>query len=272
MSPVWLMKFLMLITLACSGANAWQVTTGDFDAWKKSIDVKQSVVFNLNQFFQSRSLSSNDYQKYTAEFPSMMKERVFFESEKLLTEIKTTSEICTKIAKIQFPKTVSESKPSEINKLIANFEKEILRVESLDCLGELDLEKVFQVFMSSEFQKKSISGLLSTETSPEINQVCQKTYILGIGTSDYCFTQDVWRNENTIVIHSFNESNKRAVSAPVYFREVLTVIQKAKDNTISIYNLAYGRGPDLPFHGLVKNIVSKQQARLIELLIKDAGF
>ena len=195
------------------------------------------------------------------------------ESEKTLTELKVASQQCSKIAKIQFSETISDSKSNETeNKLAVAFEKEILRVETLDCLGALDLEKVFQVFMSSEFQKKSISGLLSTASSPEINQVCQKTYVLGLGTSDYCFTQDIWRNENTIVIHSFNETNKTAVSAPVYFREVLTVIEKTKDNMVSIYNLAYGRGPDLPFHSIVKNIVSKQQARLIEQLIKDSNF
>lgn len=271
MSFYRVMNFVILFTFCCSAANAWQIATGNFDTWKKSLEVKQTVVFNLNQFFRSKSLDSRDFQKYAAEFPKIMKERVFSESETLLTEAKVTSDECTKIAKIQFPKKVSESKLFSQDKLVEIFESEILRVETLDCLGAVDLEKVFQVFMSADFQKKSISGLLSVVIDPEINQVCQKTHILGLGTSDYCFTQDIWRNNDTIVIHSFNETNKATASAPVYFREVLTVMQKNKDDKISIYNLAYGRGPDLPFHALVKNIVSKQQVRLIEQLIQASG-
>ncbi len=250
--------------LSCTVANAWQVATGDFETWKRSIAVKPSVVFNLDQFFKGHALDAKDYQQYTTEFPILMKEKVFSESEKLL--LKVNSKDCSKISKIEFPKKVSDSDQTEA------FEKEILRVETLDCLGAVDLEKVFQVFMSADFQKKSISGLLSVVVDTEINQVCQKTYILGLGTSDFCFTQDIWRSEDTIVIHSFNESNKASANAPVYFREVLTVIQKDKADKVSIYNLTYGRGPDLPFHSIVKSIVARQQIRLIENLIKASAF
>ncbi len=76
-----------------------------------------------------------------------MKERIFLESEKTLTELKVASQQCSKIAKIQFSETISDSKSNETeNKLAVAFEKEILRVETLDCLGALDLEKVFQVY------------------------------------------------------------------------------------------------------------------------------
>ncbi len=259
----------LLISEMAQVSLAWQINHGSFEDWKKSIVIKPSVMINLNKFFTDNKIANLDSDVYVAAFPSFMQEKVFQDAEKIFDKIKTDSSSCPKFSKFQFPGKVSDS--SVENKMSAYFEKEILRIETLDCLGSIDLEKVFAIFSSEAFQRKSISGLKSMSIDPNTNRVCQKTYILGLGTSDFCFTQDIWHSENMIVMHSFNETNQPTASAPVYFREVLTVFQKTMDNKILLYTVAYGRGPNLPFHGIIKNILSQQQSSLISQLIKEAS-
>lgn len=263
-------SLLCLLALS-SFANAWQISSGDFTTWKKSLRIEPSVAIEMNNFFIQKSIQSSSSILYSEQFPQVMKNKVFTEALSALAVVEQSTAICPKFSKVQFPGEVTSQVDPQMSTLAAAFETEILRVETLDCLGRVDLEKVFNVFMSSEFQKKSINGLKAVTADQATNQVCQQTSIFGLGSSSYCFTQKIWKDSDTIVIHSFNESNKPNVSAPVYFREVITVFKRTLQNEILVYNLAYGRGPNLPLHSFVKSTVQKQQARLIELLIESTG-
>ena len=262
--------FLSLLAFS-SLANAWQISNGDFTTWQKALRIEPSVAIEMNNFFIQNSIQSSSSLLYSQQFPQVMKSKVFTEAQSALAVVEQSTAQCPKFSNVQFPGQLTSQSDPQISTLAAAFETEILRVETLDCLGRLDLEKVFNVFMSSEFQKKSINGLKAVTADQSTNQVCQQTSIFGLGNSSYCFIQKIWKDSDTIVIHSFNESNKPSVSAPVYFREVITVFKRTQQNEILVYNLAYGRGPNLPLHGYVKSTVQKQQARLIELLIEASG-
>ena len=171
---------------------------------------------------------------------------------------------CNSDSEIDFADNITNIKLGE------DFESEALRIETMDCLGKLDHNKVFATLMSDSFQKKSVSGLQDMQSDQTNNLVCQKTSIFPIGKSSYCFTQNIWQNENTYVIQSFNETNNAGASSPVYFREVFTVIKKMSSGDVLLYNLAIGRGPDLPFHSIVKATVRNQQQSMIQQLIDDS--
>ena len=263
---IHLKKLLVIMSLS-SVANAWQISTGDFKSWQNSLTIEPSVAIELNKFFAQNSSSVT----YAEQFPVLMKDKVFTEALAALAATEQSTTVCPKFSSVQFPGQITHKNDPVLSSMANAFESEMLRVETLDCLGRVDLEKVFNVFMSAEFQRKAINGLKPFTPDQTTNQVCQQASVIGLGNSAYCFTQKIWKDADTIVIHSFNESNKPNVSAPVYFREVITVFKRTQQNEILVYNLAYGRGPNLPLHSFVKSTVQKQQARLIELLIEASG-
>lgn len=269
------MKNLIFLNLAffvyCTSATAWQISTGDFNEWERSLVIKPSVSSELNNFFQLKIPQSSIAINYSEQLPKFMKKKIFAEALAAMGPLDNPSTSCNQFSKVQFPGHITTQTDPQSAHAAKAFEAEMIRVETLDCLSNRELENVFAVFMSSDFQKKSIKGLKSITANEATNQICQQTSVFGLGNSSYCFTQDIWKNSDTIVLHSFNESNAPGVAAPVYFREVITVFKRTLQNEVLVYNLTYGRGPDLPLHSLIKGMVQKQQARLIELLIESSG-
>ncbi len=256
------------LLIYCSFAQAWQFQTGDYKSWSSNLVIADSVAAQIDLHFQNEGQLVNS--PYSTAFPKAMLLKIFSEMESRMNSSDLASSICTAYTNITFPKlNFPMAIPGRELSAAKSFEKEFLRVESLDCLGEKNLNSVFSVFLSDAFQLSAINGLKDIKTDQKTNKVCHKTKIFGVGESDYCFTQNLWRDENTIVIHSFNETNKAGIEAPVFFREVVTVLKKLKNNHVVLYNLAYGRGPKLPFHPIVKGIVAQQQAALIETLVNS---
>lgn len=254
-----------LIAASAQMVQAWQIISGGpYNAWQASLTDVSSVSAQINLYFQN--LQQPNAGSYAVALPGLMKNKLFSEMLMMMNTSDLANSICRPQSMIDFPVKLFSNSPAYAQ----DFEKEVLAVRTLDCLPELNLDKVFNTLMSDDFQKQSIKGLKAISSNQTTNLVCQQTKVFGIGKSDYCFTQHIWKDTDTYVIHSFNETNKAGIESPVYFREVITVLKKLKNNQIVFFNLAYGRGPDLSFHGIVKNVVKKQQVELVNALVSES--
>ncbi len=247
----------ILAALTCTSAQAWQIETGDYDKWLNSLTPPAGVEKQVALFWKRNNLADPPLD-YIADFGQTMK-------LKFTSEIKTFN-TCANNTRIDFLDSVFSNSPAAA----APFENNFLRIESVNCLGRLNLDKVFNQFLDPEFNKRTIQGLKKITIDPNTNKVCHETSILAIGKSSYCFTQNIWKNEHKYVIHSFNEENAAGIEAPVYFRQVITVFEKLPSDEIIIYALAYGRGPNIPFKSLVKGVIKSQQKNLIDELIRSS--
>ncbi len=247
---------MALFTLSLQ-AQAWKISGGNSDDWIASLKPSSSVKEQVSLFWKNHNLAGEPTD-YVSSLPSAMKQLTFRQLPPQLG--------CRDDINVGFINRIFSDSPIAAQRFEAGF----LRVESTNCLGRLNLETVFNVFMSDEFQMRTIRGLKGIQSNQKTNQVCQQTSVSVIGNSSYCFTQNIWRNETKIMIHSFNESNAAGVQAPVYFREVLTVLEKLPSDEILIYNLAYGRGNDIPFKPIVRGVIQKQQQSLISELIRSS--
>ena len=240
-------------------ASAWQIHTSDFASWTASLKVPASVFAQLNSYFQEKP--AGDQSAYVASLPDLLRQKSFGEMQARLAAI-DSSERCETFFNASFVSKLFKSSPVGAQE----FEKEMIRAESVSCLGQKNTGSVFEALMSDEFQKKTIMGLAQIKSDPQTNQVCHSISTFGIGRSDYCFTQNVWQEGELFVIHSYNESNSKNATAIVYFREMLTVIKRLKNGEALVYNLTYGRGPDLPFHSVVLRMLKGQHSTFIEEL------
>lgn len=247
-------------------AQAWIIHQGDLTNWMNSLSPAKSVSSEVEKYFTDENINakSADIQTYIQQF-IQYNHQVFRNNVIQVLQNSSKNQVkCLADTKIEFLNKTSNMKIGQ------NFESEALYIESMDCLGFIDHHKVFTTLLSDSFQKKAVSGLQNISSNQNNNLVCQQTSVFPIGESNYCFTQNIWQDENTYVIQSFNESNAPNASAPVYFREVFTVIKKTNSGEVFIYNLALGRGPDLPFHSIVRATVRNQQQSMIEQLIEAA--
>ena len=243
---------LILLTLT---AQAWQINTSEFSPWVESLKAPAEVFEQLNAYFQGREAT------YVRTLPDLLKAKAFNEMQTRLAALDATDR-CETFFNAGFISKLFTSNPSGVS----DFEKEMIRAESVSCLGQKNAESVFEALMSDEFQKKTIMGLEQIKSDPQTNKVCHTISTFGIGHSDYCFTQNVWRNDDLFVIHSYNESNSKKATAFVYFREMLTVVKKLKNGEALVYNLTYGRGPNLPFHSVVIKMLKGQHQTFIDEL------
>ena len=246
---------LLLILIALT-ARAWQIQTSEFDSWVESLKAPAAVLEQLNTYFQGQ-----DQSAYVASLPELLLKKSFSEMQARLTAL-DNSDRCETFFDAGFVSKLFPSSPAGVK----TFEKEMIRAESVSCLGQKNTESVFEALMSDEFQKKTIMGLDQIKSDPQTNKVCHSISTFGIGRSDYCFTQNVWRLDDLFVIHSYNESNSKKATAFVYFREMLTVVKKLKNGEALVYNLTYGRGPDLPLHSVVLRMLKGQHQTFIDEL------
>lgn len=237
-------------------AQAWQIQTSEFNSWVDSLKAPPAVYEQLNSYFQGQ-----DQSGYVAALPDLLQAKAFGEMQARLAALDASGR-CETFFNAAFVSKLFPSSPASSKE----FEKEMIRAESVSCLGEKNTESVFEALMSDEFQQKTISGLEQIKSDPQTNKVCHNISTFGIGRSDYCFTQNVWRDGELYVIHSYNESNSKRATAYVYFREMLTVIKKLKNGEALVYNLTYGRGPDLPFHSVVLRMLKGQHRTFIDEL------
>ncbi|WP_409478078.1 hypothetical protein [Pseudobdellovibrio sp. HCB154] len=255
-------KKIAVISLLIGAQNAlaWNVQQDDLVTWLNQLSPKPSVYQEMQKFFIKQGNSSAASQQYTTAFIQQIHKELSTSAFQVYQNSLNPNLKCKNRSDVDFPEKMTA------NKLGAEFESEALRIETMDCLGKLDHHKVFQTFLSDGFQLNSVTGLKKIKSNQSVNQICQVTDVFPVGKSSYCFTQNIWADESTYVIQSFNENNEAGVEAPVYFREVFTIIKKMHNGEVFIYNLAVGRGPDLPLHFVVKSTVKSEQAKAIEAL------
>lgn len=208
------------------------------------------VINQLNSFFQ------NQEESYSQEIANHLHQQL---KNKLANEIKNTE--CEKKRKVFFPSKMTSSKTGQ------KFEKEIIQIETTDCLQASSAEQIFKTLNAEDFLLKNVEGLTQVDFQPEDNLICQMTSVSFVGKSNYCFKQDIFRLGDHVIAHSYNVINKQPNSAMVYYREVLTLIQKMdQSGRFKVYTFVFGRGPDLPFHFIVNKVVEKQHQTMIQAL------
>lgn len=255
---------LISLLIGAQNALAWNVQQNDLGTWLNHLTPKPSVYQEMQNFFINQGAPAAESQQYTVGFIQQIHKDLTTRAAQTYQNSLKPNLKCKSSSQVEFPGKMTA------NKLGAEFESEALRIETMDCLGKLDHHKVFQTFLSDDFQLNSVTGLKKIKSNQAVNQICQITDVFPVGKSSYCFTQNIWADESTYVIQSFNENNQSGVEAPVYFREVFTIIKKMPNGEVFIYNLAVGRGPDLPLHFVVKSTVKNEQAKAIEAL-KEAS-
>lgn len=255
---------IFLITFAVT-AQAWIIQSGDSKQWLAKQKAVPSVYEEMNKYFLETDPKSHA-MPYVKSFIPFMHTQIVNEAEISLTK-KLNKLTCSAETNISYPGILTKEFDFQSKR---DFEKEILKIQSYDCLGKLNLDKVFATLMSEKFQKEAVDGLKQIKTNQQTNQVCQVVSIFPFGTTNFCFTQNVLATGKQYLIHSYNEQNIQNPSAPAYYREAITVISQLPTGEISIYNLAYARGPDLPFHSVVKSMIATKQELFIQKLIENS--
>ena len=246
--------FLSVNVLAQKTIDHFQVKVlnqiENLDQNLKDLSLDPDVIYQLNSFFH------NEEYSYSQEITNQLHQQL---KNKLANEIKNNE--CIKKRKVFFPSKITSS---EIGK---KFEKEIIQIETTDCLQASSAEQIFKTLNGEDFLLKNIEGLTQVDFVPEDNLICQMTSVSFVGKSNYCFKQDIFRLGDHVIAHSYNVINKQPNSAMVYYREVLTLIQRIDQNgRFKLYTFVFGRGPDLPFHFIVNKAVEKQHQTMIQAL------
>ena len=253
---------IVAFLLTSQNVFAWNIQQGELATWLNQLTPKPSVYQEIQRYFGKQAVNSEAVKNYATAFVGQINEAFIAKVAQNYQNSSNTNLKCKQSSKVEFPGVITQFN------IGAEFESEALSIETMDCLGKLDHHKVFQTFLSDTFQMNSVTGLKSVQSNQTTNQLCQVTDVFPIGKSSYCFTQNIWSDDSTYIIQSFNEMNGVGAEAPVYFREVFTIIKKMPNSEVYIYNLALGRGPDLPFHFLVKSTVKSEQSKAIDALIE----
>jgi hypothetical protein len=261
-----LKKTVLICLLVCAQhARAWNIQQADLASWLNQLSPKSSVYQEMQKFFINQA-NAAESQQYILAFVRQVHKDLSARAAQTYQNSLNPNLKCKNSSKVDFPGKITP------HKLGSDFESEALRIETMDCLGKLDHHKVFKTFLSDEFQLSSVTGLKKIKSNQSVNQICQATDLFPVGKSSYCFTQNIWADQSTYIIQSFNESNELGAEAPVYFREVFTIIKKMDNGEVFIYNIALGRGPDLPFHLVVKSTVKNEQSKAIEALVEASNY
>lgn len=262
--------FLTLLSVAISSAfqaKAWVINTAKINPfdWLLQQTAKPSVYHEMSQFFIQRD-PETDARNYVNSFIPSMHQMMVHEAKASLDK-KLNEPSCKPALNISYPVQVTQQYdfPSKIN-----FEQEIIKIQTYDCLGKLDLHKVFETLMSEEFQKVSIDGLKGIKTDQSTNEFCQNISMFPLGRSNVCFKQNILFSGRQYILHSYNDENIDQPTVPVYYREAISVITQLPNGEVSLYNLGYGRGPDLPFHSLIEKLVLRQHKSVMQSLVRMA--
>lgn len=233
---------------------------GDFSLWLEKLPSNPSMATSLNLYFTNQ-FQNNSKSEYLDTLFS------YFKNDLLDNLDLSNLETCDPLLKLDFDSSLTQSPKKEER----NFESNLLRIQSIDCLPNLEIKKVVGTYLDDSFQTKHIYGLVESRSSASKKSVCQKTSIFPFGKSEYCYENHIWKKDNTFVIVSLTTSTNPENSAPVYFRAVASAFSLLSSGQVKMSTLTYARGPELPMHGMVKNIAIKQHKIYIQGLINTAS-
>ena len=251
--------FVAAAILLSQNVHAWNVKTGSMSEWLPQVSVNEKAQSQLGLYFGQRNRA--ELEVYGNNLLKIYKQQLL---KGLKDSGVETDSACATNTKVDFAKDLSRSSRNDEQE----FESEILQLDSLDCFASGNLEKATSVFFSDSFQLKAFTDMQASKSDENSNRVCQKTSVLLLGNSDYCTQLSMWRDDSTVIVISINEYNAENVKAPVYLRLVSTVFHKTSDGRIKLYSLTYGRGPNLPFHSVVKSVVTKQHQAFVQQFSK----
>jgi hypothetical protein len=252
--------FLLVFLSHSSQAFGWEIAGGSFDAWLERIQMNPKTKSQMQVYFKQGD--SDSMATYSSQVMKIYKKRL---------ESATRANILEENVKCS-PKVSTTFNPQLTNmtgEIFRDFEEELIQIETVDCLQVSDLSRVVKTFLDDRFQEKYVNGLETSQTVENKNRVCQKTKTF-IGVSDFCVEFSLWRDESTVVLISQNIESSETNSAPVYLRLVATVFIKMNDG-VMFYNLTFGRGPDLPLHLIVKQMVGTQHKTYIDGLVSESN-
>lgn len=203
---------------------------------------------------------------YVSSLPTMIHQKMMSRSTEVLSQL---SQNCSNKVKVSFPGKMT----AVDNAVIQSFESSLSIVEVQYCFNSIKPSKIVSHFADPAFQKRAISTIKSYEIKSE--ETCQKSSVLSVGTSDYCFKAYSDLQDQSAAIVSFNTWNESTLkaNAPIYFREVLVSSKKINDKMTAFHFIAYVRGPNLS--GLQKTFgkgfVEQEQNNLIEKAKAELG-
>ncbi|AZZ37740.1 hypothetical protein CIK05_13345 [Bdellovibrio sp. qaytius] len=218
----------------------------------------------MSQFFAKEK--SPETKAYVESFIPTMHTKIVNEAQASV-EGKIARSSCSSSSDISFPESLTSKVHFDSKD---EFEANFIKVATYDCLGKVNINKVFETLMSESYQRKAINGLQSIKLNQAENQTCVEVHIFGLGSSHYCVTQDILRTENQYIIHSYNDDNIGSPDTPIYFKETITVITQLPSGDASIYTLMYARGPELSFRGVIHSKIEEQQASAVKFLIEGS--
>ena len=258
------MLFFVLVSLTAVATNAFKIETGaDAPEWLRHIQASPAVYKEMQNYFLNKDLS---VQAYVKSFIPQLHSQMVAETEKYFHSASSNS--CTPFFEATLPKQITSDFSFGSKE---DFEDDFVVVQSNDCLGKLDIEKVFQTLQSEQFQRNVIEGIKSIEFKPG-DRVCIKTSTFFLSTN-YCVAKKFFVNEGKTqyVIQSFNDENKSGAD-PIYFKDTINVITQLPNGEVSFYNLMYARANDIPgiAKGKVLSKVKETQARVRKYLIELA--
>lgn len=247
-----------------STSQAWQIDTQSFDGWLAQRTPKASVYTEMNKYFIKEGLAQgSEYQGYISGFLQSTHNKLTRRTLQIL-ELIEKDQICKSYANVDFPQNLTNRPEGQ------SFESEILNIETMNCFQGVDADRVFRALHARDLQMKVVPGIKDITIDEKTNLICQNTSNLGVGTSSFCFTQNIWRTEGLYVIQSFNEANRGNPSAPIYFRDGYTIIKTLKSGAVVFFNGGYVRTKDLPLHGFVKSKIAGNQKDMAKEILKKA--
>jgi len=154
--------------------------------------------------------------------------------------------------------------------LISDFESSFIRIEATGCVSTDSALKVFNEYISIDFQKAAISEIKHSEIKKD--GICDTTEVFGIGKSKYCSDMFVNYDEasNLVTLHTYNVSNAplKEANAPVYFREILASFKKVGPKLVAVNFIAHVRGGNVPtlVRSVARSKIESTQTKLFNLL------
>lgn len=237
----------------------------DFNSWINSLTIHPNVYSEFKKFPANQELPQTYIGEVVKKSRLETSKRQNLWLQRPDCELKAKSEILDST-----PFVARSNYSSSETTSISNFESSLIRIEASGCVSSDSPFKVFNVFITGEFQKAAISELKFSETKKEV--ICETTEVFGIGKSQYCYDVFVNYDEKSklVTLHTYNVTNAplKEANAPVYFREILASFKKIGPNQIAVNFIAHVRGGNVPtlVRSIARSKIESTQTRLFTLL------
>lgn len=148
------------------------------------------------------------------------------------------------------------------------FVESLFLIESSYCLPSVDLQKTYDVFMSTDFRINVMPQVVSFTKSGQTSCV-QSSGVTGILLpSEYCTINRILQDTQNILVYSSLSSAKTDPEhQPLYFREEIILFSQMSTG-VAVYRATFSRSQDLGMTSkyLLRNTVDSSQAKICDEL------